>query len=447
MKHQLIVSLVGLFASSVLAITEYVALGPAGLQTGPSISNPVLKWAELQYSADASSVGEVFFSLLNKTNSDVGAWFDLDLSKGGGKGLALTAKIHGDKLYAYIQKNPTETGEKGGCCADTLRIYDRTTGDFTEIDLDSLLTKIFPSSVSFHHATHTFDIESEGGKVFAWLMVQYDDATLGGTPTNAAVMISVADGTVQKTQDGDAYFSFSQHIGTTSTVYSDSIFKVQYHQPSGQRKPEQWHGNGMLRFTTKDGVKLLAITHRADHEAVIMKDPYTYTAANGGGSILQRFGTPGHTPDSTYHRFGVANNSVEWSGGCHNVFYTASSKTTQLLGLETISLFVNSIDGSTTSHVFEFAVKLTEQKPDVKYDDTVFTTKFVSASCGFEAEAAGGTRVIGNGMFLVASGVVTGAQGMLELIDAKGGKKDLAYPGTENIQLYDPFIRVVKSSL
>merc|ERR1719150_1030989 len=197
-----------------------------------------------------------------------------------------------------------------------------------------------------------------------------------------------------------------------STVFNESIFKVQYTKPA-QRKQEEWHGNGMLRFTTKNGLNLLAITHRGDSEAVIMKDPYTYDSSNGGGSILPRFGTPKSFTSMTSsgtpgpnHFFGIPANAPEWSGGCHNIFYTADSNTKALMGLETISLFVNSISGFTTSFVFEFVLKLTEQKPDMVYNDTVFATKYTSSSAGFQAVAMGGTRPFGNGLFLIASGAV-----------------------------------------
>jgi len=49
-------------------------------------------------------------------------------------------------------------------------------------------------------------------------------------------------------------------------------------------------------------------------------------------------------------------------------------------------------------------------------------------------------------VFLVASGLVPRQTGMLEIVDSQGGKKDLAYPGTGNAQLYDPFIRVIKTA-
>lgn len=445
MKYSLIVALLGSFAVSVLSVTEYVALGPVGLQVGPHISNPILKWAELRYDESASSISEVYFEILNATTPEVGAWFDLDLSKGGGKGLGLTAKVHKDKLYAYIEK-ATVADARGGCCADTMRIYDRTTGKYTEIDLDAMLSKIFPQSISFHHATHTFDVEEKDGVVYVWLMVQYSDPTLDEVPTNAAVVFSAVDGVVQKTKDGDAFFSFSQHIGTTSTALNETIFKVQYEKPSG-KKSEEWHGNGILSFTTKAGVKLLAITHRMDAEAVIMKDPYTYGASDGGGSILQRFGTP-HFGTAQRHHFGLPASATDWDGGCHNVFYTASTNTKALMGNETISLFVNSVNGGSSSFAYEFVLSLTEEKPDVIYTDRVFDTKFVSAACGFQAFAQGGARAFANGIFIVASGSVQRANSVLELIDSSGAKKDLPYPnsGSGFASLYDPFISVISST-
>ena len=50
--------------------------------------------------------------------------YDLDLTVGGGSGLSLTAKIIASKMYAYIEKNASESTGRG-CCADTLRVYDK----------------------------------------------------------------------------------------------------------------------------------------------------------------------------------------------------------------------------------------------------------------------------------------------------------------------------------
>ena len=121
----------------------------------------------------------------------------------------------------------------------------------------------------------------------AYAQVQHIDAALGGSLVNAVVAIDTATGAVRKTADGDAYFSFAEKLGTTSTDLAETVYKVQYYtpgpdadttarrraeeSPGGGGGMEQWHGNGMLRFQTKAGVKLLAFTHRFDAEAIILK--------------------------------------------------------------------------------------------------------------------------------------------------------------------------------
>ena len=77
------------------------------------------------------SLFKVRFELLNETEKGLGAWFDLDLSVGGGDGVALTAKVFHNELFAYITKSPVADAE-GGCCAGTLRVYDRESGNVTE---------------------------------------------------------------------------------------------------------------------------------------------------------------------------------------------------------------------------------------------------------------------------------------------------------------------------
>ena len=152
-----------------------------------------------------------------------------------------------------------------------------------------------------------------------------------------------------------------------------------------------------------------------------------------------------------YRKFGVAANSTAWTGGCHNVFYTASSNTDALRGMETITLFVNSEAGASTSFAYEFAITLSSEEQDVLYTDDVFATKSVRGAASFEAQAQGGARVFANGLFIFASGV--GAGGMFEVVDLHGGHKNLLYPsaagdddeaGGGMINLYDPFIRIVK---
>jgi hypothetical protein len=48
--------------------------------------------------------------------------------------------VLGTRLYAYVDKNQSFSAG-GGCCADTLRIYDHGGGAPKEWDLDAVLTR------------------------------------------------------------------------------------------------------------------------------------------------------------------------------------------------------------------------------------------------------------------------------------------------------------------
>ena len=62
----------------------------------------------------------------------------------------------------------------------------------------------------------------------------------------------------------------------------------------------------LLRFNLKDGTALMAFTHRFLAEAVVIKDPYSHSYADGGGTIVQRFGAPASFvgTETKYHSFG-----------------------------------------------------------------------------------------------------------------------------------------------
>ena len=86
---------------------------------------------------------------------------------------------------------------------------------------------------------------------------------------------------------------------------------------------------------------------------------------------------------------------------------TASSKTTSggLRGKESITMFINSIDDRAGSFVFEFELKLAPQEKATAVSDAVFGgVAFAYAECHFKAQAMGGARVLGDGVYLVASG-------------------------------------------
>ena len=157
-----------------------------------------------------TSAADVKLTLVTEAPPELGKLFNLDFTKGGGGGLALSAKMLGDALYAYIDKDPaTSTGS--GCCADTLRKYDKATGAATDLSLDQILNATFAADVKLRHATHTFDVEEEGGVVYAWLMVQYSAADIAALG-DAIVCVNAATGEVRKTMDGLSIFSMYDQV-------------------------------------------------------------------------------------------------------------------------------------------------------------------------------------------------------------------------------------------
>jgi len=139
--------------------------------------------------------------------------------------------------------------------------------------------------------------------------------------------------------------------------------------------------NGITRFQALDGTWILGMTFRANAECMLVKCPYTYTKAEGGGSILQRFGSP-----QPNHRFGYSTQDGQIYA-MHNLWY--KSYVEQGEYRETLSLFINSQDGFTNSRVFEFDIKLTPE-PATSYDDTVFDTSYLNANVTFQTDMWGG---------------------------------------------------------
>lgn len=314
------------------SVTEYVGMAPSHAFPDNGGKPQILRWAELTHDPTGTRAAAVRLSLINATGAPpplLGKWLDMDLTKGGGGGAALTAKVLGSKLYFYVDKRPAPPNSPGlGCCADTMRIVDRDTGHTTEWDLDAILDTVFPENSTFHKATHTFDIMEEGGVVYVFMMVQYSAPGalgLGRVLTNGVVAFSTITGLVRPTADGSKLFGFAEHLGTLSPNVSDSVFRIQYYKHTAPPAPppagddedqgtqagsrglrrrleeggggggavEQWHGNGLLLLRSRSGVRLLAFTHRGAKEAVVLRDPWAYSTRKGrGGEIVQRFGTP-----------------------------------------------------------------------------------------------------------------------------------------------------------
>ena len=137
----------------------------------------------------------------------------------------------------------------------------------------------------------------------------------------------------------------------------------------------------------------------------------------------------------------------KWTG-VHNVNYRRYHDT----GTETVTIFVNGIDGTASSWVYEFEVSLVPQlkdkeaasavnDDDVIIDDSVFATRYSFGECPFLANAQGGARSIsrsgesGQGVWLVGSGV-SGAG--LVCVDEAGGSVEYPAGGTD-LALYDSF--------
>jgi len=176
----------------------------------------------------------------------------------------------------------------------------------------------------------------------------------------------------------------------------------------------------------------------------IFKDPFIYANQEGGGQIVQRFGTPSLYNEygvSSVRYFGLKSTASYFGSGVHNVFYTKSSQSTAMKGKETISMFVNDQDNKAAAYEFAFSPVEEGSKQDPG-DDHVFDVDYVFAKLSFQAQAQGGARTIGNGVFLAMSGAdATG----LEVADTAGKTHSIAYSNGTH-PLYDPFIRVMTAS-
>lgn len=431
--------LLALMPRTACSIKEYVALAPNG--GGSTAGSTALEWVAVEYPEGVSRAEDVSLTRISASVPELGDWFGLDP-----KGLALTAKIVGDTMYALYDKSGDGAG--GGCCADQLRMYKKKGGGaFTILNLTAKIEKALDSKDA--HASHTFDMTTlKDGTLAALFQVKYAEPGIGGAYGDAIVAMKISDGSIIPTASGAQAFNVFKEAGTMSTTSKDSRFKIQYHTSTSG---EEFHGNGVQRFTSKSGIVYLAFTHRTDAEAVIFKDPFTYSSAQGGGNIVQRFGTPSSygalsfppSPSpSSYRYFGLKSSVSAFDSGVHNVFHTASSLSTSIAGKESISLFVNDQDGKAA--VYEFAFNPVDEGGTADPgDDTVFNTDYVFAKCSFDARAQGGTRTIGNGVFLVMSGLDTTG---LEVVDTSNSSHSIAYSGSSSGPMYDPFIRVIASS-
>lgn len=409
------------------SVTEYLALVPQPPES-------VLKWVQVTYPKGVSSASDVQLALLNASVPEIGALYNLDMKLGA----TMAAKLLGDTLFAYVSKSGA------GLDAGTLRAFSKSDGSYRDIDLGAIVDSAMPGTNAA--ASHTFDAKVINGTSYGFAMVSYTESRLDGVSADAIVAFDLSDGTILKTADGESAFNVLSEAGETKDGYDSAaaVFKIQYFNGTLR---EEWHGNGVEHFVTKDGTSVLGITHRELAEAVLFKSPYDYTRAQGGGQIVQRFGTaPQYTPGkiSSLHYFGVGSQNPlgYFSGGMHNVWYRSESES--FPGKETVSVFVNTASSQGKGYAIEFVLNLQEQQPGVVYNDTVFETDYVAAELSYSAPAQGGARAIGKGVLLAMSGV--NGPG-LEVADAQGASHSLQYPtaaGGQAPNLYDPFVFVLK---
>lgn len=453
---QLLFCVAGLSTVVAKNTTSYIGMaGNAGTPTGET----ALQWCKFSYPTNPnkfSTVDSVTVSNSASTNV-LGEFASLDPADVGGK-VMLTCKTIDDSasdgaLYCYIN-NGIYAGIVGGCCADEVRVYNKSTGGHSSFDLSSILEPISAAIGVTVYPSHTFDVSVIGATTYAIVNVIYANAALQNSAySDMLVAVSMRDGSILKTADGNSYFDMFTELGTTSTATSDSIYKVQYIPASAfgrfHGESEQWHQNGCSRFSMADTTQVIAITHRSLNEAVVFMDPWAYTSSAGGGTILQRFGTPtiydSSGESAGNHYFGLASSESIFNG-MHNVRYKLYAS-----GKETVSVFVNSQATTTderVSHAYEFVLNTTSMNRVLNSqplitDDSAFSTTYTSVTLAYFTGSQGGVKAIGKGVYIVASG---GAKEGISVYDTSGGSKQCSYTDSSGsaleIAIYDPFITV-----
>jgi hypothetical protein len=414
---------------------------------GQHVAN-LVEWIEVSYPSDG-----VFHSqdvtMKNLSAHDAiipSSWLDANI---GEKGAMLTGRVFKDDLY--ILTNQGHSPIFRGCCGDTLRVFLGGDGSTRDIRLDDVFRKAAESidGVEFVGISHSFHpFEMHGSTMFLFIII-IKDARLGGAITDAFIAVDVATVTVFPTADGAVAWIPFREIGTFDISRPGTIFNVQY-KAIGQSIMQQWHANGVCFFTMRDGTNVMAFSQRMDIEAVLIRNPYMHSKAEGGGHVLQRFGSPRFFDDSQgqlhrdagRHNFGIKapdqlpmvpgkpRLSLKAQGGIHNLFFYTHPD-----GRETLTIFCNEIRGANQSGVIEFDVKLVKERISSP-TETVFDTKYTLVPLPFVAMAQGGARPLGNGVYMVASGLA--GEGFL-VVDTSGGSKLFKY--TTRF-MYDPFVFV-----
>eukprot|EP00121_Abeoforma_whisleri_P005372 Awhi_evm1s4868 len=402
----------------------------------PNVGGTTLQWVQLTFPPNVSTVSDVQMTkpdLSNpKISKSLGTWSALDFS-------VYTTPIMLDKINAtysedYIPQGTCKIGRNNsklycfarilestpssntGCCADTMRVFDKATGEEYSVDLKSNVQKALKTDGLVGWDTgfpsHTFDLMEKNGRMYAVSVVRFNSTNvMNGSYTDAIVAVGLEDGwkgSVLATSEGRQSVVMYRDFGTFGD--SDTVYKIQFAQVENiefdktmlnTTQNEQWHENGIESFETKAGVPLLAFTHRWMAEVVLISHPWL---SSGSIEILQRFGTPGIFDKSGRqvgtHFFGVS--AVEdgpFYSGLHNVYYTSYPD-----GRETLTCLVNQQGRQGNSAVYEFDINIVQKEQDYAVTD-YFSTAYTQVKMSYHADAMGGGRPLGHGVYIAASGM------------------------------------------
>lgn len=428
-------------AKSQKQTTELVAMVP---NNG---SNNTIEWVEIKYPAaahgGASSAADVVATTVLGSSDEgagpLGAW----QSAAPSGGASLSAKVFGPNLYALVNTDGA-TSEQGGCCASAMEIFPRSSSEgpqshgptSTTVNLQTAVQTALNTTTA--EATHTFAMtKMRGNRTVALVDTVYQEESLGlNVYVSAIVAVDMATGDVVPTATGELCFKPFDVLGSVDD--NASPFEIQYYTTTSSAFTEQHHMNGVVRIRSRTYGRLLAFTHRILNEVVVVTDPW---ASPAPPSIVQRFGSPATDPSdrsSSYRFFGLPQDTVDNFSGVHNVWYDSSSASFN--GKESLTIFVNDQGGASQGVEFVLSPVSAVTESASAVTDAIFEVDFVQAEAPFQADAQGGARPLGNGVFLFTTGVASPRA--LVVADVNGASFWLANATNTDSQLYDPFCRL-----
>eukprot|EP00121_Abeoforma_whisleri_P005257 Awhi_evm1s4758 len=403
----------------------------------PNVGGTTMQWVQLTFPPNVSTVLDVQMTKPDLSNPEIskslGTWSALDFSVyttpimldkinttfSGDYIPQGTCKIgrNNSKLYCFARILESTPSSNTGCCADTIRVFDKATGDEYSVDLKSNVQKALKADGLVGWETgfpsHTFDLMEKDGRMYALSVVRFNSTNImNGSYTNAIVAVGLEDGwkgSVLATNDGRQSVVMYRDFGTLGD--SDTVYKIQFVQTENinfdktmlnTTQNEQWHENGIESFETRTGVPLLAFTHRWMAEVVVISHPWL---SSGPIEILQRFGTPGifdkFGRQVGTHFFGVrAGEDGPFYSGLHNVYYTLYPD-----GRETLTCLVNQQGKQGNSAVYEFDIDIVQEEQENVVTDNYFPTAYTQVKMSYHANAMGGGRPLGRGVYIATSGM------------------------------------------